>query len=108
MSSSRTPLSRKSPLELLIPAAATPSPSAASHGSTDSEPIDLTTEDLSGAATMEFTGGTLSCIWDNDRIEFFMVEGENGWKCKWCGKLFKLGTPQGQCCTCSKLLGMAL
>ena len=67
----------------------TPSPSVASHSSTDSDPIDLTAEDLSGTFTVASSGGSLSCIWDDDHIEFCMVEGKNGWKCKWCGKLFK-------------------
>ena len=85
----------KSPPELLIPASATPSPSAASHGFTDSESIDLSTEDLSGAATLEFSGGTLSCIWDDNHIEFCMVEGKMGGNSSSAASYLRPGTPSG-------------
>ena len=77
MPSSTKPSSRKSPPELLIAACTTPSPSVASHGSTDSteaEPIDLATDNVSGAASLSFSGGTLTCILDDDHIEFCIVD----------------------------------
>jgi len=92
MPSSTKPSSRKSPPELLIKACTTTSPSAATHCSTVSTltaPIDLTTENGSGPDSLSFSGGTLTCIWDDNYIEFCIVEGKKGWKCKWCGKLFK-------------------
>ena len=81
--------SRKCPPELVMAPSATPSPSAASHGTTDSEAIDLTAEVESIPINIAGPLIKLSCIWNNTHIDFCIVDGKNGWKCKWCGMVFK-------------------
>ena len=88
MSAPRNSSARKSPPELLLATHSTPSPSAVRLGSSNPEVLDLT-EDANGAATLGVSGTRLTCIWNEDYIEFCIVQGNKGWKCKWCGKLVK-------------------
>ena len=103
MPSSTKPSSRKSPPELLIKACTTTSPFVATHCSTVSTltaPIDLTTENGSGADSLSVSGETLTCIWDDDYIEFCIVEGEKGGNVNGAASCLGTGTQPGRCGTC--------
>ena len=79
---------RKTPPELLEVTQTTPFASTVSVAASNPEVIDLMGE-ANGLASVEVSLTPLTSIWNDDYIEICIVEGNRGWKCKWCGKLFK-------------------